>query len=105
MRISDWSSDVCSSDLAGFGCEVRTAQTLRRQCLVAEQLAEKQDGRTVYRPNMLASLQRPELLRVADQLSSEVGKPFTAATLQETIHGRLVRAVDMTIGRHAWVEF
>src|SRR3546814_15497283 len=88
MRISDWSSDVCSSDL----------------WLVAEQLAEEQDGRTVYRPNMLASLQRRELLRVADQLSSEVGKPFAEAKLQEPIQGRLVRAVDMTSGRHALVE-
>src|SRR3546814_8379086 len=88
MRISDWSSDVCSSDL----------------WLVAEQLAEEQDGRTVYRPNMLASLKRRELLRVADQLSSEVGKPFAEAKLQEPIQGRLVRAVDMTSGRHALVE-
>ncbi|MCW0197621.1 relaxase/mobilization nuclease RlxS [Sphingopyxis sp.] len=89
---------------AGFGREVRAAQTLRRQWLVAEQLAEEQDGRTVYRPNMLASLQRRELLRVADQLSSEVGKPFAEAKLQEPIQGRLVRAVDMTSGRHALVE-
>src|SRR3546814_18820822 len=53
---------------------------------------------------MLASLQRRELLRVADQLSSEVGKPFAEAKLQEPIQGRLVRAVDMTSGRHALVE-
>src|SRR3546814_534094 len=52
---------------AGFGREVRTAQAARRQWLVAEQLAEDQDGRTVYRRNMLASLQRRELLRVASQ--------------------------------------
>ncbi len=89
---------------AGFGAEVRAAQTLRRQWLIAEQLAEAQDGRTVYRRNMLASLQRRELLRVADQLSGEIGKPFAAARPHEQIHGRLVRAVDMTSGRHALVE-
>ncbi|MCW0199882.1 relaxase/mobilization nuclease RlxS [Sphingopyxis sp.] len=89
---------------AGFGREVRAAQTLRRQWLVAEQLGEEQDGRTVYRRHMLASLQRRELLRVADQLSGEVGKPFVEAKPQEPIQGRLVRGVDMASGRHALVE-
>ncbi|WP_337180640.1 relaxase/mobilization nuclease RlxS [Sphingopyxis granuli] len=89
---------------AGFGREVRSAQTARRQWLVAEQLAEEHDGRTVYRRNMLASLQRRELLRVARQLSDELGKPFADAKPQEPIQGRLVRAVDMTSGRHALVE-
>ncbi|MBB5708578.1 relaxase/mobilization nuclease RlxS [Sphingopyxis panaciterrulae] len=89
---------------AGFGREVRAAQAVRRQWLVAEQLAEEQDGRIVYRRNMLAALQRRELLRVADQLSSEVGKPFAEAKPQEPIQGQLVRAVDMTRGRHALIE-
>ena len=89
---------------AGFGREVRAAQAARRQWLVAEQLAEERDGRTVYRRNMLAALQRRELLRVASQLSDEVGKPFVEAKPQEPIQGRLVRAVDMTSGRHALVE-
>src|SRR3546814_20748275 len=95
MRISDWSSDVCSSDLlrdrpvtietvsavsldklpaaeaatwldrelvtdsptplrdAGFGREVSAAQAVRRQWLVAEQLAEEQGGRVVYRPGQI----------------------------------------------------
>lgn len=89
---------------AGFGREVRAAQAMRRQWLVAEQLAEEQGGRTLYRPNMLAALQRRELLRVARQLSEEIGKPFTEAKPPEQIQGRLVRAVDMTSGRHALVE-
>lgn len=89
---------------SGFGGEVRAAQAMRRQWLVAEQLAEEQDGRTVYRRNMLASLQRRELLRVAAQLSDEVGKPFAEAKPQEPIQGRLVRAVEMTSGRQALVE-
>ncbi|HEX2814615.1 MAG TPA: relaxase/mobilization nuclease RlxS [Sphingopyxis sp.] len=89
---------------AGFGREVRAAQAARRQWLVAEQLAEEQDGRTVYHRHMLAALQRRELLRVASQLSDEVGKPFAEAKPQEAIQGRLVRTVDMTSGRHALVE-
>jgi len=44
------------------------------------------------------------LLRVADQLSGEIGKPFAEAGRQERIEGRLVRAVEMTSGRHALIE-
>ncbi|MGV7120811.1 relaxase/mobilization nuclease RlxS [Sphingopyxis sp. 550A] len=89
---------------AGFGREVRAAQAARRQWLIAEQLAKEQDGQTIYRRDMLATLQRRELLRVAGQLSDEVGKPFAEAKPHEPIQGRLVRAVDMTSGRHALVE-
>jgi hypothetical protein len=89
---------------AGFGGEVRSAQAMRRQWLVAEQLAEEQDGKTVYRCGMLAALQRRELLRVARQLSNEMGIPFVEAKANEPINGRLVRAVDMTSGRHALIE-
>ncbi|MCW0198866.1 relaxase/mobilization nuclease RlxS [Sphingopyxis sp.] len=89
---------------AGFGREVRAAQAMRRQWLLAEQLAEDQDGRTIYRRDMLAALQRRELLRVASQLSDEIGKPFAEAKPQEAIQGRLARVVDMTSGRHALVE-
>jgi len=71
---------------------------------MAEQLADEQDGRTVYRRNMLAALQRRELLRVAGQLSEELGKPFAEVQPHEPIQGRLVRAVEMTNDRHALIE-
>lgn len=89
---------------AGFGREVRAAQAARRQWLIAEQLAEDRDGRTVYRRNMLAALQRRELMRVAGRLSDELGRPFADTRPNEPIRGRLVRAVDMTSGRHALIE-
>lgn len=89
---------------AGFGREVRAAQAQRRQWLVAEQLAEEQGEQTVYRRNMLATLQRRELLRIAGQLSDELGMPFDEVRPNEPINGRLVRAVDMMSGRHALIE-
>src|SRR3546814_10766647 len=61
-------------------------------------------GRIVYRRDMLATLQRRELLLGASQLSDEVGKSFAEPMPQELIQGRLVRAVDMTSGRHALLE-
>lgn len=89
---------------AGFGHDARDAQSRRRRWLIAEQLAEEQDGKTIYRPNMLATLQRRELMRVAGQLSDELGKPFADVGPHQQVAGRLVRAVEMTRGRHALVE-
>lgn len=89
---------------AGFGREVQAAQAARRQWLVAEGLAHERDGRIIYRCNLLDTLRRRELLRVADQLSREIGKPFAEAGWQQRIAGWLVRAVEMTSGRHALVE-
>src|SRR3546814_11311703 len=67
-------------------------------------LAEEQDGRTVYRANMIATLQRRELLRVAGQLSEELGLPFAEARPGERIEGRLGRMIEMTSGRYALIE-
>lgn len=89
---------------AGFGREVSAARELRRQWLIAEQLAEEQYGRTVYRRNLLAVLQRRELLRVGARLSNERGAPFTETKTGDAVQGRLVRAVEMTSGRHALIE-
>ncbi len=89
---------------AGFGHEVRSAQAMRRQWLITEQLADEQDGQTVYRRGILAALQRRELLRVARQLSDKLGVPFAEAREGEAVQGRLVRAVEMTSGRHALIE-
>src|SRR3546814_3045708 len=89
---------------AGFGREVRVAPIARLQWLGAEQLAEEKDGRTVYQRWMLATLQKRELMRIASQLSDQIGKPFVEAKHGETIHGNLVRTIEMASGRHALVE-
>lgn len=49
---------------AGFGKEVRDAQSRRRQWLVERDLASEEGARIVYRSNLLAVLQRRELGRV-----------------------------------------
>jgi hypothetical protein len=53
---------------------------------------------------MIATLQRRELLHVADQLSNELGLPFAEAGRDEPIEGRLVRAVQLVSGRQALIE-
>lgn len=89
---------------AGFGQEALTAQGARRQWLVGQGLAQQRDGRTLYRANLLETLQRRELQRVGGQLSAERGVPFAEARAGERIEGRFARAVEMASGRHALIE-
>lgn len=89
---------------SGFGRELRSAQAARRQWLLAEGLAESREGVMVFRPDLVETLRRRELLRVAGQLSDEMGIPFVEAKPAERIQGTLRRAVEMTSGRHALIE-
>ena len=89
---------------AGFGREVRAAQAQRRQWLVEQGLAEERDGKVLYRANIVAMLQRRELLRIAGQHSDELDKPFVEATAGARIEGRLTRMIELTSGRYALVE-
>lgn len=89
---------------AGFGRELRMAREARRQWLIAQDLAEERDGVTLYRKNLIALLQRRELLRVAGALSDELDLPFNEAVPGARIEGQLVRAVDLDGGRYALVE-
>lgn len=88
----------------GFGQTVRAAQALRRQWLIDEGMAIEQAGQTRFRADLLATLQRRELLRVAGALSGELERPFVEMSEGERIEGRLVRAVDMVGGKHALIE-
>jgi type IV secretory pathway VirD2 relaxase len=88
---------------AGFGRDLRTAETLRRQWLVDQQLAEVDDTRTL-KSNLLAILGRRELLRVADQLSNDLGLAFVEAKAGRAIEGRLTRQVELSHGKFALIE-
>lgn len=89
---------------AGFGRELRMEREARRQWLIAQNLAEERDGVTLYRKNLIAVLQRRELLRAAGALSDELDLPFSEAVPGARIEGRLTRAVDLAGGRYALVE-
>ena len=89
---------------AGFGQEVRAAQARRRQWLIGQGLADEEEGAIRYRANLLVTLQRRELLRVAGQLSNELGLDFSETPQGGQIEGVLRRHVDLTSGRHALVE-
>jgi len=89
---------------AGFGREVRQAELQRRQWLVEQGLAEEQGAELRLRADTLAILRRRELLRVAGQLSDELGLPFVEARAGERIEGILRRSVDTLGGRYALIE-
>lgn len=88
----------------GFGREVQAAQARRRQWLLAEGLAWEQDGRTLYRPDLIETLRRRELARIGKELTAELGRPYTEARGGERIDGVFRRAVDLADGKYAVVE-
>jgi type IV secretory pathway VirD2 relaxase len=90
---------------AGFGKEVKAALQLRRQWLLSEGLGEKGEFELWKpSPNMLATLRRRELLRVAGQLSSELGLNFVESRNGDRIDGIVKRHIDLAQGRFALIE-
>ena len=89
---------------AGFGGETRAAMTVRRQWLVEQELADGKGAGFTLRRDAISILQRRELLRIAGELSSDLGKPFVEAKIGTQIEGKIARRVDLASGRFALVE-
>lgn len=89
---------------AGFGHEVREAQVRRRQWLIAQGLAHEKGGRVDYSANMIQTLRRRELTRVAGQLSDELGLRFAELHSGDRVEGLLRRSVELTSERFALIE-
>ena len=86
---------------AGFGREVRSALSVRRQWLIDEQFAREGPDGPVYPKDLLPTLQRRELLRAAAQMSDDLGLPYLEAEKGDRITGKLERRVDLASGRFA----
>ena len=90
---------------AGFGKEVKAALTQRRQWLMSQGLGQKGElGLRKPSPNMLDTLRRRELLRIAGQLSGELGLNFIESRNGDRIEGVVKRHVDLAQGRFALIE-
>ena len=61
-------------------------------------------GRVVVRANLLATLRRRELNRIAGQLSDELGLGYAEAKAGERIEGIYRRPVELASGRYALIE-
>jgi hypothetical protein len=89
---------------AGFGAEVMAAESGRRRWLLEQGLARDGPTGPLLPPDLITTLRRRELLRVADQLGKEMGRPFGTALPGDRIEGVLRRRVDLLSGRFAIVE-
>lgn len=88
----------------GFGAEVVAAKALRQRWLVDQDLADEEQGRVVYRANLLTRLRQRELNRVAGTLSDELGLSYVETKSGDRVEGVYRRPVDLASGRYALVE-
>lgn len=86
----------------GFGREVRAGLAARRCWLVEQGLASVSGDEISYRPDLLAQLQRRELLRVAAGIARDTGLEF--AQTEGRIEGVLRRRLDLASGRFALID-
>ena len=89
---------------AGFGHAVREALQGRRQWLIDQGLAQEEQGRMVYRANLLGVLQQRELTRIAGQLSDELGLGYAETRPGDRVEGIYRRPVELASGRFALIE-
>jgi len=89
---------------SGFGKDVQDAQVRRRQWLITEGLAREEQGRVIYRGDMLDTLRRRELIRVAGQLSDELGLGYVENGKGDRVEGVYRRAIDLASGKFAIIE-
>ena len=63
-----------------------------------------QDGRILYRRNLLATLREREVARVGAEMAETKGLPFRAATDGESVSGKFTGTVQLSSGKFAVVE-
>ncbi|WP_268877523.1 MULTISPECIES: DUF3363 domain-containing protein [Hyphomicrobiales] len=96
-----------ASDLtpAGFGQQVREAMDQRREHHIAQgDATRQQNGRILYRRNLLANLREREVARVGAEMASSKGLPFRAAADGENISGKFTGTAHLSSGKFAIVE-
>jgi type IV secretory pathway VirD2 relaxase len=88
----------------GYGQEVRTALSARRQWLIEQQLADGEQSGFRYRDGALDTLRQRELQHTGGRLGDDIGKRFEPARIGERIEGRIARRIDLESGSFAVVE-
>lgn len=90
---------------AGFGQQVRDAMDRRREHLIEQgDATRQQNGRVFYRRNLLATLREREMARVGAGLADSKALPFRAAGDGETVSGKFTGTVQLSSGKFAIVE-
>ncbi|WP_223216937.1 DUF3363 domain-containing protein [Agrobacterium pusense] len=90
---------------AGFGQQVREAMDQRREHHITQgDATRQQDGRILYRRNLLANLREREVVRVGAEMASSKGLPFRAAADGENVSGKFTGTAHLSSGKFAIVE-
>ena len=98
------SANPLSLRQSGFGKELSDALSRRRQWLISQELARMDDDKIVYRTGMVSELRHRETVRVATQLSSELGMPFAETRQGDRIEGVYRRKVELVSGAFALIQ-
>ncbi|MHC2535250.1 relaxase/mobilization nuclease RlxS [Bradyrhizobium diazoefficiens] len=88
----------------GMGAEVETALRTRRQWLLEQGLAREQDGQVRYARDLVRTLERRELARVALDISARTGLEHVEVKTGDSISGVYRRMLTLNSGRFALVE-
>lgn len=89
---------------AGFGAELIAAADRRRAHLETQGLAHRQDGRLVPVRDLVATLRRRELDRIAGNLRAETGAARTELETGDAVRGAYTRRLDLASGRFAMID-
>lgn len=100
--VSPDASDLAS---AGFGQQVREAMDQRRERHIDQgDATRRQDGRTFYRRNLLATLREREVASIGAEIAASKTLSFRAATDGETVSGKFTGTMQLSSGKFAVVE-
>lgn len=89
---------------SGFGRDMREALRRRQQWLIEQGLAQKEQDQIVYRANILSTLQRRELTRIAGQLSDELGLAYIETHSGDPVQGILNKSVELASSKFAVIQ-
>src|SRR3546814_19374335 len=96
MRISDWSSDVCSSDLARGGAALSVRYVTGKPIKFIG-VSEKPDGLDVFHPDRVASriLDMGDVLSLVEQVEQQVDQDKAARLAAKVAKGKKFDLNDM----------
>jgi hypothetical protein len=93
----------CEPSDYGFGGEVKRGLDLRRQWLIEQGLAEQEGQQFRPQPDLMATLRRRELLRMAGQLGKELQLDFIETKEGSRFSGVYQRSIEASGGRYALI--
>ncbi len=88
----------------GFGHEVKRALDARRRWLLDQGLADGEAGQFRLQRDLMKTLRRRELFRVAGQLGEELKLDFTETKDGASFSGIYRRSIEASGGRYALIE-